>query len=259
MTTQHTQSTEVVLKASGVVAKYPHATEAALRGIDLTIQAGERVALIGANGSGKSTLLRVMHGRIRPTIGSVWRKHASSEAMLFQKPFLLRASVKWNIALALWVRGMKWSKALIHTQDVLSQQGLIELSQRNASELSGGQQQRVALARALACDPAVLFLDEPTASSDPHAKRMTEALIDDYAPSESHFPHEIDGSISVEKNHTLVFASHNLGQVKRLSSRVVYLEDGLILADLPVKEFFNTNTLAMHYPKAHAFVRGETI
>jgi tungstate transport system ATP-binding protein len=89
--------------------------------------------------------------------------------------------------------------------------GLGDLAQRNARTLSGGQQQRVALARAWALEPQVLLLDEPTASLDPHAKREVEALIDEFAH---------------QSRMTLVFASHNLGQVKRLASRVIYLEQG---------------------------------
>jgi tungstate transport system ATP-binding protein len=103
----------------------------------------------------------------------------------------------------------------------------------------------VALARAWALSPQVLFLDEPTASLDPHAKRDVEALIGDMAGQHAAM--------------TLVFASHNLGQVKRLATRVVYLEQGRILADLPVHEFFGGTLLQTHFPQAHLFVRGELV
>ena len=121
--------------------------------------------------------------------------------------------------------------------------------QRYPSELSGGQQQRVALARAWALQPDVWLLDEPTASLDPHAKRDVEALIADFS-YEVPAPHRLPP--------TLVFASHNLGQVKRLASRVIYLEQGRLLADLPVNEFFNHAFLEAHCPQAHLFVKGET-
>src|SRR5690606_29955445 len=100
----------------------------------------------------------------------------------------------------------------------LARVGLAELALRSARTLSGGQQQRLALARAWALQPQVLLLDEPTASLDPHAKREVEALMASFA----------------QAGMTLVFASHNLGQVKRLASRVVYLEQGHIRADAPV-------------------------
>ncbi|MBP6276717.1 MAG: ATP-binding cassette domain-containing protein, partial [Limnohabitans sp.] len=111
-------------------------------------------------------------------------------------------------------------------------------------QLSGGQQQRLALARAWARQPDVLLLDEPTASLDPHAKREVEALMADFACSQ-------------ERPLTLVWASHNLGQVKRLATRVIYLEFGQVMADLPVADFFNPAVLAQCSPAAHAFVQGE--
>jgi tungstate transport system ATP-binding protein len=123
--------------------------------------------------------------------------------------------------------------------------GLADQAHRPARKLSGGQQQRVALARAWALAPQVLFLDEPTASLDPHAKRDVEALIGDLAGQHA--------------TMTLVFASHNLGQVKRLATRVVYLEQGRVLADLPVHEFFGGTLLQTHFPQAHLFVRGELV
>jgi tungstate transport system ATP-binding protein len=89
----------------------------------------------------------------------------------------------------------------------------------------------------------VLLLDEPTASLDPHAKREVEALIAEFA----------------SQSMTLVFASHNLGQVKRLASRVIYLEHGRILADLPVNQFFDGALLQAQYPEAHLFVKGEQV
>jgi len=210
---------------------------AALHGATLTIAAGERVALIGANGSGKTTLLRLLHGLVPHAAGSFTsaapRRH---QAMLFQRPHMLRASVVVNVALALWLRGMRWRDARRAAFPALARVGLQDLAGRNARALSGGQQQRVALARAWALHPAVLLLDEPTASLDPTAKREVEALIAEAAAG-----------------RTLVFASHNLGQVKRLASRVVYLEQGRVLADLPVHDFF-------HGPlpeEARLFVKGE--
>ena len=118
-------------------------------------------------------------------------------------------------------------------------------AERSARKLSGGQQQRVALALAWATQARVLLLDEPTASLDPHAKREVEALIQQIA---AHDP-----------GMTLVFASHNLGQVKRLASRVLYLEHGRVLADLPVHDFFGSDLLERHYPQAHLFVTGELV
>jgi tungstate transport system ATP-binding protein len=103
--------------------------------------------------------------------------------------------------------------------------------------LSGGQQQRLALARAWAIRPDILFLDEPTASLDPSAKREVEALIDNFAGA----------------GMTLVMSTHNLGQVKRLANRVIYLEAGRIAVDLPVDQFFGADL-----PQGAAqFLKGE--
>jgi tungstate transport system ATP-binding protein len=214
---------------------------AALRDIDLRVAAGERVAIVGANGSGKSSLLRVLHGLATPTQGKVLRDVAARQAMVFQRPHMLRASAMNNVALGLWLRGTGWRQARETALQALGRVGLAEAALRNARALSGGQQQRLALARAWSLRPAVLFLDEPTSSLDPHAKREVETLLAEFAR---------DGM-------TLVFASHNLGQVKRLATRVVYLEQGRVMADLPVHEFFNGSRLAEVSREADLFLKGE--
>ena len=209
----------------------------ALVDCNLRVNTGERVALIGSNGSGKSTLLRVLHGLIKPSAGNLTADAFAAQAMLFQRPYMLRASVLHNIALGLWLRGQTWTVAKALAAQALERVGLATLSARNAKALSIGQQQRVALARAWALKPQVLLLDEPTASLDPAAKHEVEQLMADFAGS----------------GMTLIFSSHNLGQVKRLASRVVYLEQGQILADLPTHDFFNGPL-----PQAAAnFLKGE--
>jgi tungstate transport system ATP-binding protein len=213
----------------------------ALRGIDVRIAHGERVGLIGANGSGKSTLLRVLHGLLAPSAGTVLRDSAARQAMVFQRPFMLRASAVNNVALGLWLHGTPWAEARKQALLALGRVGLEDLALRPGRTLSGGQQQRLALARAWSLAPQVLLLDEPTASLDPHAKRDVEALMAEFA----------------EAGMSLVFASHNLGQVKRLATRVIYLEHGRVLADLPVHAFFN-GPLGATSREAELFVKGET-
>ena len=217
----------------------------ALSEVTLSVARGERVALVGANGCGKSTLLRLLHKLAAPSAGQITVDQALRQAMLFQKPHLMRLTVQANIALGLWLRGTPWGQAKALALAALARVGLTELAQRNARQLSGGQQQRVAMARAWALQPQVLLLDEPTASLDPHAKREVEALMEEFA----------SGADAM----TLVFASHNLGQVKRLASRVVYLEHGRVLADLPVNDFFGGTLLQQQYPAAHLFVKGEWV
>jgi tungstate transport system ATP-binding protein len=200
------------------------------------------VALIGANGSGKSSLLRLLHGLVAPSEGALWRDTQALQAMVFQRPYMLRASACGNVALGLWLRGVPWRQARQQARDALDRVGLGGVAQRHAGALSGGQQQRLALARAWSLSPQVLLLDEPTSSLDPHAKREIESLMASFAAS----------------GMTLVFSSHNLGQVKRLASRVVYLEQGCIHADLPVGRFFDRSVLPQISRAADAFVKGES-
>jgi tungstate transport system ATP-binding protein len=154
---------------------------------------------------------------------------------------MLRASARANVALGLWIAGTPWRAAREQADQALARVGLADAPLRNARALSGGQQQRLALARAWSLRPDVLLLDEPTASLDPHAKREVESLMAEFASS----------------GMTLVFASHNLGQVKRLATRVVYLEQGRLLADLPVADFFNSSLLGQTSHEADLFLKGE--
>lgn len=209
----------------------------ALSGCSLRIKAGERLALVGANGSGKSTLLRTLNGLVRPSSGSFQHDVQLRQAMLFQRPYMLRASVLNNVALGLWLGGVRWKEAKVQALAALERVGLEDLATRNAKALSGGQQQRVALARAWALKPQVLLLDEPTASLDPTAKREVERLMAEFA----------------DAGMTLIFSSHNLGQVKRLATRVIYLEHGRLVADLPTAAFFTGPVPAA----AEAFLKGE--
>jgi len=217
----------------------------ALTDVSIAVNAGERVALVGANGSGKSTLLRLLHGLLQPTQGRLSQARGLRQAMLFQRPHMLRMQVKNYVALGLWLQGLAWAQAHIQALATLERVGLIDLANRKARTLSGGQQQRVAMARAWALEPQLLLLDEPTASLDPHAKGEVESLMQAFAGQRS--------------ENTLIFSSHNLGQVKRLASRVLYLEKGRVLVDLPVNQFFDSSVLQAQCPAAHFFVKGEVL
>ncbi|CAD5374767.1 ABC-type tungstate transport system, ATP-binding protein [Rubrivivax sp. A210] len=209
----------------------------ALDSVDLALHRGDRLALVGANGSGKTTLLRLLHG----LIGCEGERYATGSArgaMLFQRPFLLDLTVQWNVRLGLWLQGVAPAECAARCRGALERVGLASLAGKRARALSGGQQQRLALARAWALKPDILFLDEPTASLDPGAKREVEALITEFAA---------DGM-------TMVMSTHNLGQVKRLATRAAYLEGGRLLADLPVADFFDSPRLP---PQVRLFLKGE--
>lgn len=197
----------------------------ALQGVSFEVRQGESVALVGANGSGKSSLLRLMQGLVQPTQGSVFHANLKRQAFVFQKPWMLRASVLTNVALAAWLRGLTWaaSKQAAHT--ALQQVDLADLVNRPARTLSGGQQQRLAVARACVSQLQVLLLDEPTASLAPASKRELEQLM----------------AMFKTQGMTLVFASHNLGQVKRLASRVITLDAGRVVFDGSAQDFFKPN------------------
>lgn len=212
----------------------------ALAPLSLTVRAGERIALVGANGSGKTTLLRALGGAID---GVPRRLHATAgapppvTAMVAQKPFLISFSARWNVQLALWLQGVPRAGRRARADAALARVGLQAHAGRSAPALSGGQQQRLALARAWAMQPALLLLDEPTASLDPSAKREVERLLASFA----------DDGVA------LVMSTHNLGQAKRLATRVVCLDAGVVVADRPVDAFFNEPLP----DAAAAFLRGE--
>jgi tungstate transport system ATP-binding protein len=205
----------------------------ALADVDFRLCRGERVALVGSNGSGKTTLLRLLHGQL----GAVPVAGAPVQAMVFQRPFLLRLSVWQNLMLALWLGRVPRKQRVQRVHLALQRVGLADQRDRPARALSGGQQQRLALARAWSVQPELLFLDEPTASLDPAAKRDVETLIAEFA---------IEGM-------TMVMSTHNLGQAKRLATRVVYLEAGRIVVDRPTDDFFNS---PLPEPAA-SFLKGE--
>jgi tungstate transport system ATP-binding protein len=219
----------------------------ALRGVDLHMVHGERIALVGANGSGKSTLLRLCHGLIAPQEGERWVDPLATQAMVFQRPHMLRMPVRAHVALGPWLAGRRWREACALAEQGLAQVGLQDAARQWASTLSGGQQQRVALARAWALQPRLLLLDEPTSSLDPSAKRDVEQLWAQFLG---------DAGQAMGAPVSCLFSSHNLGQVKRLASRVIYLERGRILADLPVDTFFDSD-LSQSHPQADLFLKGE--
>lgn len=227
----------------------------ALRKVSLTIRAGECVALVGANGSGKSTLLRLLHCLLQPTRGQAFCVARKRQAMLFQQPYLLRTSVLNNVALGLWLRGTRWREARAQARPALARVGMEALATRSAKALSGGQQQRLAMARAWALNPEVLLLDEPTASLDPNAKREVEQMMDDFVRAGDLCDGLASAQHTMAGSPAMVFSSHNLGQVKRLARRVIYLERGHVIADLPVDDFFYGSL-----PEAASlFLKGERI
>ena len=211
--------------------------------LSLEIDAGPSTIILGANGAGKSVLMRLMHGLLAPTAGGVaWRESDALrvrrlQAMVFQRPVMLRRSALANVVYALAVAGVPLAEREATARAALAEVGLAHLARRAARVLSGGEQQRLALARAWALHPEVIFLDEPTASLDPTATREIEAVIRAF---------DAGGT-------KIVMATHNLGQARRLGDEVIYLHQGRVLERTPADRFFSQPASA----EAAAFIKGE--
>ena len=216
-----------------------------IKDISLTLEAGPRTAIVGPNGAGKSLLLRLCHGLLKPTAGSIsWqvtdgRAAGSAQAMVFQRPVMLRRSVAANVDYALKLRGMDRAERQHRIEEVLGRAGLRRLAGQPARVLSFGEQQRLALARAWALRPQVLFMDEATASLDPAATHSVEEMI-----------HAIHA-----EGTRIVLTTHDLGQARRLSDEVIFMHRGRMLEFAPTEKFFDgpENDLAQ------AFVKGELL
>ncbi len=207
----------------------------ALRGIDLAIRAGERVALIGANGSGKSTLARHLNALLLPTAGDVWigglntRERAHHRAiraqvgMVFQVPIdqIVATVVEEDVAFGPENLGVPRPELRERVRESLERVGMWELRQRPPHLLSPGQQQRVAIAAALAMRPRCLVLDEATAMLDPQGRRELWALLD---------------RLHAE-GLTQLYITHDMDDAAR-AERVVALHRGRVALDAPPAEAF---------------------
>jgi len=211
-------------------------------GANFDIRAGDRLFVLGPNGAGKSLLLRLCHGLVAPTGGSVvWRSDAArrAQAMVFQRPVLMRRRVLDNVAFPLLAHGVDGAAARTRALDALAVVGIAELARRPARVLSGGEQQRVALARAMVTSPKLLWLDEPTANLDPAATRSIERGVDRLS----------------EAGCTIVMTTHDLAQARRLAARILFIHHGRILEDAPAAAFLARPTAEA----ARRFLAGELI
>lgn len=213
-----------------------------IKDMNLDFDAGPRTVIVGPNGAGKSLLLRLCHGLLRPTEGHVrWAApHAEKrQAMVFQRPVMLRRSAAANIDYALTLHDVPRAARPAVIEDVLNKTGLSRHAATSARVLSGGEQQRLALARAWALKPEVLFLDEPTASLDPSATHQIEALV---------------AAIHAQGTK-IVMTTHDLGQARRMGDEVLFLHRGRLLERAPTEQFFT----APQNDLARAFVKGELL
>jgi len=209
------------------------------------LRAGPCSVILGPNGAGKSLTLRICHGLLAPSRGSVrWlgpgaARATLEQAMVLQRPVLLRRRVAANLDYPLGVRGVPAEERRERVRATLERAGLSQLAERSARALSVGEQQRVALARAWVTDPQVLWLDEPASSLDPGATRALEETIR-----------------AIRSAGTkLVMTTHDLAQARRLADEVLFLHRGRILEQTPADAFFD----APSSPEARAFLKGELL
>jgi tungstate transport system ATP-binding protein len=218
--------------------------KALLQGVSIKFSAGPPTVLIGPNGAGKTTMLRAAMGMLPASSGTItWGGSTNSapvrRSIMLQHPVMLRRGAAANIHFALAGAGVEKAERESRTNELLSSVGLQELGERSARKLSGGEKQRLALARALARDPAVLFLDEPTASLDPAATQLIEDLV---------------RSISA-RGIKVVMATHDLSEAKRVAGEIVLLHQGRVIECAPAERFF----AAPATQQARKFIAGELL
>ncbi|MEM3420999.1 MAG: ATP-binding cassette domain-containing protein [Candidatus Hadarchaeum sp.] len=234
----HVKLEKITRKYDGIMA---------LRGISLDVKSGEILTIIGPNGAGKTTLLRILALLDKPSSGKLIYQGQSVDSsntpflrkkitMVFQRPILLNDTVFENVAYGLKLRGLTEDEIADRVEAALDSVMLKNFAHRMAKKLSGGEQQRVVLARALVLNPELLLLDEPTANLDPTSATIVEKII-----------RQLRG------RSTVVVATHNIFQAKRLSDRVGCILNGMIIdVDKPKNIFTKPRNEIIR-----KFVRGE--
>nr|WP_231134421.1 amino acid ABC transporter ATP-binding protein [Motilibacter deserti] len=210
-----------------------------LKDIELTVQRGEVVVVIGPSGSGKSTLCRTINrlepidegaievdGQPLPQEGRELARLRSDVGMVFQSFNLFpHKTVLQNVTLGpVKVRRRKAEEAERRGRELLARVGVADQAEKYPAQLSGGQQQRVAIARALAMEPKVMLFDEPTSALDPE---MVNEVLD------------VMTSLARE-GMTMIVVTHEMGFARRAANRVVFMDAGRIVEEAPPEQFFTS-------------------
>lgn len=211
-----------------------------LHDINISIEQQSTTALLGYNGAGKSLLLKLCHGLLAPSSGTAINHYSSDkQAMVFQKPIMLRRSVEGNIQYVLKIKKTANRQIESLIEEALNSADLAKVRQQPARKLSIGQQQRLAISRACILKPELLLLDEPTDSLDYSAMQKVEAMIQEIR----------------NQGATVVMSTHDFNQAKRLADYIIFIHQGRILEHTPADVFFT----APQTKQAEAFLTGELI
>jgi len=198
---------------------YDFGGTAALKDVTVTCTGRGVTMIMGPNGAGKSTLLRLLHELARPTSGEIrWGPERLPgkrvrQAMVFQRPVLLRRSARANLDYALKLAKLPRMERARRAEELLSLARINGRSDKPARRLSCGEQQRLALARAIALSPEVLLLDEPTANLDPGATGQVEAIVRRIS----------DNQVKI------IMSTHDIGQARRLADEILFLHGGRLV------------------------------
>jgi tungstate transport system ATP-binding protein len=218
---------------------YARAGQVIIGDVSVVLNSAARTVILGPNGAGKSVLMRLCHGLLAPTSGSVRWEPARPvrQAMVFQRPVVLRRSVLANVIYALRLAGIARPVRRARALEALERVGLASLASRAADLLSGGERQRLALARAWALAPEVLFLDEPTANLDPASAAAVERIV-----------------MAIHAAGTrIVMSTHNLGQARRLAGEILFIDEGRLVEHASAERFF----AAPASPNARRYLEAE--
>ena len=226
-----------LIRVEHVIKEFNHGAVKALNDCSLTIQKGEVVAIIGPSGSGKSTLLRCLNLLEVPSSGHIYFNdvditdkkvdidlHRRKMGMVFQHFNLFpHLTVKKNLELAPNLLKLKDKEAIsARADELLARVGLADKANVYPKSLSGGQQQRIAIARALAMDPDVILFDEPTSALDPEMVGEVLELMKELAHT----------------GITMLVVTHEMGFARNVSSKTVFMENGVVVEQAPSQQFF---------------------
>lgn len=209
--------------------------------IDLVIDQGGPLIVVGPNGSGKTTLLRTMHGIERISDGTArWAQpDQANHAYVFQSPVVLRRSVAENLRYPLQLTKTPKPQITKAVDHWIERIGLTKVRDRAATRLSGGERQKLAIARALIRNPEVLFLDEPCSNLDGQSTREIEMLLLEAAAAGTR----------------VIMATHDMGQARRLASDVIFMMSGRVAEMGPVPRIFDTPETT----ELRAFLNGDIL